>query len=106
MSGPVDVLATLDAAIAPQSTISSLGHAEEWEALRQVRAAVAELIESDKAYDLALGALENYYRTVSEKGYVTAQFFDARALQQSFARADSRRCEALLALAPVKAGTP
>lgn len=74
--------------------------------LRTAAAAVAELIEADKAYDLALGALENYYRTVSEKGYAAAQFFDARALQHAFVHADSRRCLALLALAPVKDSSP
>lgn len=66
--------------------------------------AVAELVAADVAYDLARGALEEYYRQVAEKGYMVARFFDARALAEGFVRADDHRAMVLLKFAPIDVG--
>lgn len=65
-------------------------------------AAVADLIAADVAFDLARGALEEYYRQVAEKGYAVARLFDARALTEAMVRADDRRAMALLNVAPLR----
>lgn len=105
MSRPVNVLAVMDrledyyrrheALIGPVDDAYSVEH-------KAARLAVAELIEANKAYDLALAALENFYRTTSERGYLAAQIFNARELTEAFVYADDRRCKAVLAVAPLQ----
>jgi hypothetical protein len=112
MSGPVEVDAVLLATaeglqgVADGCTNSefAIQMAKRAQGVREVHAAVAELIEADRAYDLALGALEEYYRTVAEKGYAAARMFHARELQTAYVSADTRRCKALLTLAPLPGG--
>lgn len=103
MSAPVDVLTIMreERALRARTQGETMGAFDG--SLARVDAAiaaVAELIEANKAYDLALAALENFYRTISERGYLAAQIFNARELTEAFIRADYRRRKAVLAVAP------
>lgn len=107
VSGPVNALAVLDETHDwLYRSSEGRGDDERAERVKSVRAAVAELIEANKAYDLALAALENFYRTISERGYLAAQVFNARELTEAFIRADDRRCKAVLAVAPLQSAAP
>lgn len=53
MSGPVDVLAVMDAAI---DNLQSAGYIGNTIGMKESRAAVAELIEADQEYDAARAA--------------------------------------------------
>lgn len=101
MSAPKDVLRRLDWYATVLGKVGSVGQAAEMKAIRD---AVAELIDADTSYDLALGALEEFHRQTSEKGHRAARMFDARALVESFVRADEHRALVLLQFAPVGPG--
>lgn len=103
VSGPVNALAVLDETHDwLYRSSEGRGDDERAERVKSVRAAVAELIEANKAYDLALATLENFYRIISERGYLAAQIFNARELTEAFVYADARRCKSVLAVAPLQ----
>ena len=88
--------------IAKAASIGVTGNTPRLARAEAAIAAVVELIDANKTYDLALAALENFYRTITERGYLAAQIFNARELTEAFIRADDRRCKAVLAVAPLQ----
>lgn len=89
MSAPVDVLAVI--------AVDALA-AEAMKSSHEARAAVAELIAADRAYDATCAALKEHYRDVAENGYLASKFPDGRALGEAFVAAAIRREKALEAM--------
>lgn len=105
---PVDVLAIMesDAHCARESRVRNYDAQIVAACDRKsvaARAAFTELVEADVEYDAARAALEEYYRTIAEAGYVAARQFDARSRQERFVSAELRREKALDA---VHGGSP
>jgi hypothetical protein len=101
MSGPVDVLAVLDAEIKDIAGLScnhddgeALLRAKE-KSLRAARTAVAELIEADREYDAALTELSDLNRRIAEHGWIEVEHDALRKAGRRLVHAQSRRHAAL-----------
>lgn len=92
----MDVLAVLDEA---QDWLyrssESRGDDERAEAVKQARAAVAELIEADKEYDAAIAEGKELTRKVAEDGWFELKFDALRKSGERVVAAQMRRAAAL-----------
>jgi hypothetical protein len=106
MSGPVDVdtvlLATAEGlqGVADGCTNSefAIQMAKRAQGVRDVHAAVAELIEADRAYDAAVADAKELHRKIAETGWFEVEFDALRKSGDRVVRAQMRRAKALDAI--------
>lgn len=91
-SAPLNVMAVIDDLVAACAPLCS---AEQNAEAAAVRAAVAELIEADQAYDAALKRVEDLNRHIAERGWLELEHDSLSKALTEFCRAGLRRKDAV-----------